>query len=36
MFDWLANSPTTFKASNLKAGTATGTINNRWITNGNG
>ena len=32
MFDWLANAPTTFTASNLTAGTATGTINNRWIT----
>src|SRR5262245_18086720 len=31
MFDWLSNSPTTFTASNLQAGTATGTINNRWI-----
>jgi opacity protein-like surface antigen len=32
MFDWLANALTTFTASNLTAGTATGTINNRWIT----
>ena len=32
MSDWLANAPTTFTASNLTAGTATGTINNRWIT----
>jgi outer membrane immunogenic protein len=32
MFDWLANDPTTFTASNLRAGTAAGTINNRWIT----
>jgi hypothetical protein len=31
-FDWLSNMPTTFTASNLRAGTATGTINNRWIT----
>jgi opacity protein-like surface antigen len=30
--DWLANSPTTFTASNMRAGTATGTINNRWLT----
>ena len=32
MFDWLANARTTFTASNTTAGTATGTINNRWIT----
>ena len=32
MFDRLANSPTTFTASNMRAGTGTGTINNRWIT----
>jgi opacity protein-like surface antigen len=32
MFDWLSNAPTTFTASNLKAGAASGTINNRWIT----
>ena len=32
MFDWLPNTSTTFTASNLRAGTATGTINNRWIT----
>ena len=32
MFDWLANSPATFTASNVRAGTASGTINNRWIT----
>ena len=36
MFDWLANAPTTFTASNLRAGTATGTINNRWITTATG
>jgi outer membrane immunogenic protein len=32
MFDWLSNGPTTFTASSATAGTATGTINNRWIT----
>jgi opacity protein-like surface antigen len=32
MFDWLSNTPTNFTASNLRAGTAIGTINNRWIT----
>jgi outer membrane immunogenic protein len=32
MFDWLPNASTAFTATNLKAGTATGTINNRWIT----
>jgi outer membrane immunogenic protein len=32
MFDWLANSRATFTATNVTAGTATGTINNRWIT----
>jgi len=32
MFDWLSNTPTNFTASNLRAGTATGTINNRWVT----
>lgn len=32
MFDWLANMPTTFTATNPRAGTASGTINNRWIT----
>jgi outer membrane immunogenic protein len=32
MFDWLANEPTNFTASNLRAGTAAGTINNRWTT----
>jgi opacity protein-like surface antigen len=31
MFDWPANLPTTFTASNLRAGTATGTINNRRL-----
>ena len=36
MFDWLANDPATFTASNLRAGTATGTINNRWITTATG
>jgi high affinity Mn2+ porin len=35
-FDWLSNMPTTFTASNLRAGTATGTINNRWITTATG
>ena len=32
MFDWLANSPMMFTASNTRAGTATGTINNSWTT----
>jgi outer membrane immunogenic protein len=32
MFDWLPNTSTAFTAANLRAGTATGTINNRWIT----
>ena len=32
MFDWLANDPTNFTASNLRAGTVTGSINNRWVT----
>ena len=36
MFDWLANDPMTFTASNLRAGTATGAINNRWITTATG
>jgi outer membrane immunogenic protein len=36
MFDWLSNMPTTLTASNLRAGTATGTINNRWITTATG
>jgi outer membrane immunogenic protein len=31
MFDWLADTPTNFTASNLRVGTATGTINNRWL-----
>jgi outer membrane immunogenic protein len=31
-FDWLPNTSTAFTAANLRAGTATGTINNRWIT----
>jgi opacity protein-like surface antigen len=32
MFDWLTNDPTNFTASNLRAGTASGTINSRWVT----
>jgi outer membrane immunogenic protein len=36
VFDWLSNAQTTFTASNLRAGTATGTINNRWITTATG
>jgi opacity protein-like surface antigen len=32
MFDWVPNASTAFTATNLRAGTATGTINNRWIT----
>jgi outer membrane immunogenic protein len=32
MFDWLPNASTAFTATNLRAGTATETINNRWIT----
>jgi outer membrane immunogenic protein len=36
MFDWLANEPTNFTALNARAGTASGTINNRWITTATG
>jgi outer membrane immunogenic protein len=36
MFDWLPNGSTAFTATNLRAGTATGTINNRWITTATG
>ena len=36
MFDWLSNAPTTFTTSNLRAGTAAGTISNRWITTATG
>ena len=36
MFDWLPNASTTFTATNLRVGTATGTINNRWITTATG
>jgi opacity protein-like surface antigen len=36
MFDGLSNAPTTFTASNATVGTATGTVNSRWITTATG
>jgi opacity protein-like surface antigen len=36
MFDWLSNAPMTFTATSATAGTATGTVNSRWITTATG
>jgi outer membrane immunogenic protein len=36
MFDWLPNTANTITATNLAAGTATATINNRWLTTATG
>jgi len=36
MFDWLPNTSNTVTATNLAAGTATATINNRWLTTATG
>jgi outer membrane immunogenic protein len=36
MFDWLPNTNNTINATNLAAGTAAATINNRWLTTATG
>ena len=36
MFDWLPNTKNTINATNLAAGTAAATINNRWLTTATG
>jgi outer membrane immunogenic protein len=36
MFDWLPNTANTVTATNLAAGTASATINNRWLTTATG
>ena len=36
MFDWLPNTQNTINATNLAAGTAAATINNRWLTTATG